>query len=74
MLLVSCLFIYVEETAHRVGLYFMFKTPEDPPANKILMQCNMPLSSVCCGNFFHKFHFAGTLHWMKRKYIKQVLQ
>jgi hypothetical protein len=77
MLLVSSLFVHVEETAHQVSLggnIFMFKTLEDPPANEILMQCNMPLSSVCCGIFFNKFHFAGTIHWMKRKYIKQVLK
>jgi hypothetical protein len=26
------------------------------------------------GIFFHKFPFADTLHWMKRKYIKKVLK
>lgn len=52
--------------------YFMFKTLEDPPANKILMQCNMPHSSVW--EFFSQISFYTTLQWLKRKYIKQVLK
>lgn len=36
--------------------YFMFKTLKDLPANKILIQCNMPLSSVY-GNFFSQVSF-----------------
>jgi hypothetical protein len=76
MLLVSCLFIYAEETAHQVSLGGNILCSKH---SKTCQQTKFLSSAIChlvlfMGIFFHKFHFAGTVHWMKKEYIKQVLK